>query len=155
MKAPVFTCFVLMIIAAGPSAAQDRVWIGHSYEEGAALIYGVPDSGDMTLSFDCATKSGTLAFVYAFEPANAVEGAKVDVLLQTGEVNLPVATTGARLEMDDIFILEGEVKFDAMTARLFTSDGVLRIQVGDDSETIPLEGAREAAQALLQTCAPS
>ncbi len=152
MKASLFAGFVLALLFIGPADAQERTWIGYSYEDGAALIYGVPDSGDMTLSFDCATNSDTLAFIYAFEPQNASDGMKVDVLLQAGDMAVTVATVGSRLEMDDIFVLEGELKFDARSAGIITSDGVLQISVGDKSEEIPLAGAREAAKSLREAC---
>ncbi|MEQ1944767.1 hypothetical protein ABMA32_20315 [Mesorhizobium sp. VNQ89] len=154
MKASFFAVLAMVVLPTD-LAAQERTSIGHSYEDGAALVYGVPDSRDMTLSFDCATNSDTLAFVYAFEPQNASDGMKVEVLLRSGDVAVPVATVGSRLEMDDIFVLEGELKFDSRTAGIITSAGFLQISVGEQSEGIPLAGSRAAATSLLDACIQS
>ncbi|MBL8580387.1 MAG: hypothetical protein JNK47_24595 [Mesorhizobium sp.] len=154
MKASFLAGFVVATLPVGLVSAQERTWIGQSYEEGAALIYGIPDSGDMTLSFDCARNSDTLTFIYAFEPGNASDRMQLEVRLQTADTAIPVATTGTRLEIDDLFVLEGELKLDEITG-LLKSRGVLRVFVENGSEEIPLDGAREAAKSLLETCTAS
>ncbi|MBX3580919.1 MAG: hypothetical protein KF810_03355 [Rhizobiaceae bacterium] len=146
-----FAAAALSLVVAS-AHAQDRVWIGDTYEEGASLIYGTPDTGDIALSFSCARGSGKVAFSYIFEPINPTEGARVEVTLEAGDIIMPVQTTGTRLEMDDIFVLEGQIPFDAQLVDLLTSQGALEVFVEDGSEEIPLEGARQAGRKLFETC---
>ncbi len=141
------------LVAGTAQAAENLGWHGGKGEHGASLFYGIPQSGHAPLSFSCAPGSDALAFVFPFEPAGAAEGVEVEVLLQAGDIEVPIATTGTRLEMDDLFILEGRTVLDARLADLITSRGTLIVFVEDGAEEFPLDGAREAAAALIETCA--
>lgn len=133
-------------------AEENLGWHGEKSEDGASLFYGIPQSGHAPLSFSCAQGSAELVFVFAFEPIDAVDGVQVEVRLQAGGIEVPIATTGARMEMDDGFILEGRTVLDARLTDLLTSRGTLSVFVEDGAEEYPLDGAREAAAALLETC---
>lgn len=133
-------------------AEENLGWHGQKDEHGASLFYGIPQTDHAPLSFSCAQGSDELTFAFAFAPINAVDGVKVEVLLEAGDISVPVATTGARIEMDDSFILEGRTVLDARLVDLLTSRGTLSVFVEDGSEEYPLDGAREAAAALVETC---
>jgi hypothetical protein len=132
------------------AAKENLGWHGQSGEDGALLFYGIPQTDHAPLSFSCAQGSDELAF--AFAPVNAVDGVKVEILLEAGDVSVPIATTGARIEMDGRFILEGRPMLDARLTDLLTSRGTLSVFVKDRAEEYPLDGAREAAAALIETC---
>lgn len=134
------------------SAEENLGWHGQKGGHGASLFYGIPQTDHAPLSFSCAQGSDELTFVFAFAPINAVDGVKVEVLLEAGDISVPIATTGARIEMDDSFILEGRTMLDARLTDLLTSRGTLSVFVEDGSEEYPLDGAREAAATLVETC---
>ncbi|RDE10417.1 hypothetical protein [Pelagibacterium lacus] len=134
------------------TAEENLGWHGQKGEGGASLFYGIPQSDYAPLFFSCAQGSDELAFVFVFAPIEAVDGVEVEVLLEAGDISVPIATTGARIEMDDSFILEGRTVLDARLADLLTSRGTLSVFVEDGAEDYPLDGAREAATALLETC---
>ncbi|WDR01928.1 hypothetical protein PSQ19_14665 [Devosia algicola] len=94
----------------------------------------------------------SLTFALAFAPINALNGVEVEVLLEAGDLAVPIATTGTRIEMDDSFILEGRIALDAKLTDLLTAGGTLSVFVEDGAEEFPLGGAREAATSLIQTC---
>lgn len=133
-------------------AEETLGWHGQKGEHGASLFYGIPQTDHASLSFSCAQGSNELTFTFAFAPINAVDGVAVEVLLEAGDISVPIATTGARIEMDDSFILEGRTALDARLTDLLTSRGTLSVLVEDGAEEYPLDGAREAAAALLETC---
>lgn len=54
--------------------------------------------------------------------------------------------------MDDLFILEGSATLDSRLTDLITSRGTLLAFVEDGAEEFPVDGAREAAATLLETC---
>lgn len=135
------------------SAEENLGWHGQKGEHGASLFYGIAQSDHAPLSFSCTQGSDELTFVFTFAPINAVDGVKVEVLLEAGDISVPIATTGARIEMDDSFILEGRTVLDARLTDLLTSHGTLSVFVEDGSEEYPLDGARKAAAALIETCA--
>jgi hypothetical protein len=137
----------------GVAAAEENLgWHGQKGEHGASLFYGIAQSDHAPLSFSCIQGSDELAFVFAFAPINAVDGVKVEVLLEAGDIAVPIATTGARIEMDDSFVLEGRTVLDARLTDLLTSRGMLSVFVEDGAEEYPLDGAQEAAAALIETC---
>ncbi|MCO5146094.1 MAG: hypothetical protein M9895_07930 [Aquamicrobium sp.] len=134
------------------TAEENLGWHGDKWERGASLFYGVPQTDHAPLSFACPEGGSELVFTFAFAPINAVDGVKVEVLLEAGDISVPIATTGARIEMDDSFILEGRTPLDARLIDLLGSDGMLSVFVEDGAEEYPLDGAREAAAALIETC---
>lgn len=137
----------------GAAAAEDLSWFTQPAENGGAvLIYGTPDSGYAPVSFRCDRPGDPLIVVIEHEPANAEDGVKVEVLLSAGDIEVPLATTGTRLLMDDLFILQGETPLDARLHDLLTSRGPLVLSIEDDRQDYPLYDAAEAVQALLEAC---
>ena len=134
------------------TAEENLGWHGQKSADGASLFYGIPRSDHAPLSFSCAQGNNELAFTFAFAPINAFDGVKVQVLLEAGDISVPIATTGARSEMDDSFILEGKTVLDTRLSNLLTSRGTLNVFVEDGAEEYPLDGAREAAASLIETC---
>lgn len=141
-----------LIMPLGAAAEENLGWHGDATGDGATLYYGIPQSGYGQLSFWCRAGSNTVTFTFAFEPVVADDGVEVTVLLQAGDIEVPIRTTGTRLLMDDQFVLEGQAVLDARLADLLTSRGTLLVFVEDGAEEYSLDGAREAAAPLLETC---
>ena len=141
-----------LMLPAGAMAQDNPGWHGTAYEGIATLFYGVPESDHAELSFSCEAGSGTATFVFAFAPILAVDGVEVLVTLEAGDVSLPIQTTGMLLEMDDQFLLEGQVPLDAQLTDLLGSEGVLSVFVEDGSAEYALDGALDAASDLFETC---
>lgn len=132
--------------------SEEARWEGRAHEDGATLSYGIPQSDYGPVSFSCTRNSGEVTFVLAHEPVNAREGVEVEVRLQAGDIELPIRTVGARLELDDTFILEGKTRLDERLIDILTSRGTLFVFVEDGAEEFPLDGAREAAVPLIERC---
>ena len=146
---------IAALVCFGPMPAlteENLGWHSQKTEHGASLFYGIPQTDHAPLSISCAQGSDELTFAFAFAPINAVDGVKVEVLLEAGDIAVPIAATGARIEMDDSFILEGKTVLDARLVDLLGSSSVLSVFVEDGSEEYPLGGAREAAAVLIETC---
>lgn len=141
-----------LMLPAGAMAQDNPGWHGTAYEGMATLFYGTPQSDHAELSFSCEAGSGTATFVFAFAPIQAVDGVEVVVTLEAGDISLPIQTTGLLLEMDDQFLLEGEVPLDDRLAELLGSEGVLSVFVEDGAAEYALDGALDAASDLFETC---
>lgn len=154
-----FVSFAILLLGPGVASAapaqEDLRWFGHADEYGASLIYGLPETSFAPVVFYCDAGSDALIASFEFEPVNAVDGVEVTVLLQAGDIEVPIETTGFRLEMDDLFILEGGTVLDHRLTDLLTSRGTLFVFIEDGAEEYPLDGAREAAAGLIETCRPS
>lgn len=133
-------------------AQQDLAWHGRAEAGGAALFYGIPDTDYGPLSFSCSRGGDGVTFTYIHEPIEAYDGVEVEVLLHAGDIEVPIRTFGWRPELDDAFVLEGKTELDDQLIDLLTSRGVLFVFVEDGAEEFPLDGAREAAIHLIETC---
>ncbi len=134
--------------------AEQTTWFGTRSEDGASLIYGTPNSGYGKIALSCVAGQDDLSFVYEHEPVGAKDGLKVEVLLSAADLEVAIPTTGTRLEMDDVFILEGQTKLDNRLRDLLTSAGSLTVTIQDGAAEYPLDGAASAARDLLEVCSP-
>lgn len=141
------------LLAPSIASADEVKWFVLPGEtEGAVLIYGTPDSGYAPLSFRCDGKAAALDVVIEHEPINAVNGVKVEAFFSAGDIEIAMATTGTRLDMDDLFILEGQTPLDERFQDLITSSGPLTMTIEDGAEEYPLEGVRDPAREFLKLC---
>lgn len=155
LSAAAIALLSLAAIELHPRAQAEQVtWFGSRNEDGASLAYGTPSSGYGKIVFSCQAGQDELMFTYEHEPINAVDGAEVDAVLAAGDVEIAIPTTGTRLEIDDVYLLEGQAKLDDALRKLLTAGGNLTITVEDGAAEYPLEGAAEAAKHLLQVCSP-
>jgi len=145
---------ILLSGIAASAWADNVVWFGNRHEDGASLVYGIPDSGYGRIVLSCEVGNDDLSFVYEHEPADARNGVKLDVILSAGDQEVSIPTTGTRLEIDDTFILEGRTKLDDRLVDLLTSPGTLTVTVEDGIADYPLDGAAEASRHLVEVCSP-
>ncbi len=142
-----------LLLAPSIASADEVTWFVLQEEaQGAVLIYGTPDSGYAPLSFRCDGKGGVLDVTIEHQPINATDGVKVETFFSAGDIEVRVATTGTRLEMDDLFILEGQTPLDKRFQDLVMSSGPLTMMIEDGSEEYPLEGARDPARKFFKLC---
>lgn len=141
------------LLASSAVLADEVKWFVLNEEaEGAVLIYGTPDSGYAPFSFRCDGKGGALDVTVEHEPVNATTGVKVETFFSAGDIEIQVATTGTRLEMDDLFILEGQTPLDKRFQDLITSSGPLTMTIEDGAEDYPLDGAGNPAREFFRLC---
>lgn len=143
---------VLLVSMASTAFGEEVIWFGDRNESGASLVYGTPNSGYGQIVFSCEPGQNELVFVYEHKPIDAKDGVKVDVNLSAGDIHVSIPTTGAQLEMDDLFILEGRTTLDERLQDLLTSRGTLIVTIEDGTAEYPLDGAAEAARRLIEAC---
>lgn len=142
-----------LLLAPSVASADEVKWFVLPGEtEGAVLIYGTPDSGYAPLSFRCDGKGGALDATIEHEPINATNGVKVETFFSAGDIEIQVATTGTRLDMDDLFILEGKTPLDKRFQDMITSSGPLTMTIEDGAEEYPLDGASDPAREFFKLC---
>ncbi|TWT13613.1 hypothetical protein [Reyranella sp. CPCC 100927] len=144
---------VAALSCARTASADERQWIGTANVGSVVLAYGTPDSDDMAISFSCdpATKALTVSVIV--EPADAKDGMRVDVVLASESGQVVLNATGERLAMDDSFMLHATTRLDPSLRRILTEGRTLTIRVPGSTDRIPLAGAREQAQKLIDACA--
>lgn len=154
---PVFVLFAAAILLPGVSFADDYKWIGQKTEDGASLLYAIPESDAVTIGFYCNTKTRRVTVSFEHEPTGAKDDVmvKINLALLGGDAkrSVTVQTARQRLELDDKFVLEGETTLSADLQRILTTEGTLVIAVEDGTQEIPLAGAKTEARHLLSACA--
>lgn len=140
------------LLPAGAMAEENMGWHGAAGPQGASLFYGIPQSDYAPVSFSCKPDGDGLTFVFAFIPSDSTDSAEVEVVLQAGDITVPIRTTGMHMDISRLFVLEGKTVLDDRLTDLLTSGGTLMVFVEDGAEEYPLEGAREAAAPLLESC---
>jgi len=145
---------VMLPCLAAPASADNVTWFGNRHEDGASLVYGIPDSGYGQIVLSCEAGDDDLTFVYEHQPNDPKDGVEVDVILSAGDLEISVPTTGSRLEIDDTFILEGQTKLDDKLRNILQASGTMIVTVEDGTAEYPLDGAADAARDLIEVCSP-
>lgn len=144
---------LIALVPGRPAVSEERLeWIGWSGEGGASLVYGIANSDHVILSLACQQGGGPVTLVYPHEPKGAEDGAFYSLDLRSGDRNLTIRTTGVRLEMDDLFILEGELQRKVDLVGLLNGGETLTVAFGQDVTQLPLAGASVAGSAFLELC---
>ena len=128
-------------LAAAPAFAQEGlVWIdGTTAEAGGALIYGLPESDHVVLSFHCDPASFALTIDFTPERALAPVDSAVTLTLTSngGKVVLPAARV--YLEMLDAEMVEATVEqLDAALVAILTTGEELAANAGGETMLLPI-----------------
>lgn len=154
LSASALSALVLMS-AHRPSAAEEELtWIGWVGEGAASLAYGLAESDYVLLSLACEKPGGPVLVYFPHEPEGARDGARYQLILETGSRAATIETTGRRMEMDDLFILEGELQSGEELKALLGGTESLKISVAEHVTELPLATVGEAAREFLAVCAP-
>jgi hypothetical protein len=157
MASRMFSISAILVALCGaaiaqPALAEEKLdWHGWSGEGSASLVYGVAESDHVLLSLSCEP-GGPISIVYPYEPNPAEDGGAYELTLKAGKLAAAVKTTGTRLEMDDLFILEGDLPKGTNLVGLLTGGKSLAVAVGPDVTELPLAGAAIAGSALFEIC---
>lgn len=133
-------------------AEEDLDWQAWSGEGAAQLVYGVAESDFVLLSFACDSAQGPIVVTFPYEPNGAREGASYQLVLEAGSRTLTVETVGTRLQMDDLFILEGKLARGADLQGLLGQGGMLKVRFGTDVTELPLKSAQKPSKNFFATC---
>ena len=156
MRALFLFLFVPFIFIAGSAAASDYKWIGQITEDGASLMYAIPESDGVLLDFHCDRKTKLIVVNFEHEPKEAKDGMQVAVRFSVRglEANtaISIQMKGERLELDDKFLFQGETRMTSQLRRILAEGGTLLVTVANRAAEIPLKGVALAARQLLASC---
>ena len=146
---------VLSLIAAltASAMAQERQWIFDSSEDDAYLIFGVPETDDVGISFWCGRRSGEIrVFIPEADPAMKPE-TDVSFSVSAGGRTFKFDGKTAANEMSDTTSIEAAVPVtDPLFAALQKTDR-FKVVTGAVEHTYPLIDADVAG--LVELCRSS
>jgi len=146
---------ILLAVHSPANAADEYKWIGQVTEEGASLSYAIPESDAIKIDFHCERKTRKIVVSFEHEPKTAKDGVRLATRLsvrgrEAGTLDLVM--TGQRLEFDDKFLLQGEIRMGPQLRRILAEGGTLVVEVDGQMEEIPLKSVAQAARQLLASC---
>lgn len=130
--------------------AQEREWQLDAQDEDAYLVFGVPSTADIGISFWCKIGEKTVnVFAPVPETVKSV-GAKVSILIADHEYHLkPKFNTD-----QNTATLEAELKPSAEILTAMTSAERISLKIADHNSVFPTEGANFTEFNKLCTTSP-
>jgi hypothetical protein len=145
-----------LLILAKPAHADEYKWMGQVTEDGARLVYGIPNSDGIQLDFHCERKTRKIVVVFFHEPKQAANEMRRTIRLTVSGRDAGVAAdilaVGRRDELDDRFVFQGETRMSPQLRRILSEGGTLRVAVGSDNVEIPLKGIAKETRQLFASC---
>jgi hypothetical protein len=144
----------LAFLVASAAAEDQPRWFSFAADGATALIYGVPDSDDIALTFRCEKDKPGMTISLHHDPIKARDGDTLAVLLDAGGAKVSLSGVG-RLEQNyGTLEMELRTPFDDTMRRILTAKGAMTITIEGRAQTIPMGGAAEPAATLIAACGP-
>jgi hypothetical protein len=141
----------LLLLAAPASAANKQSWGYLKAGDERLLVYGVPESDIITLSFICQPKQKTVEVVTTVLPRNTKKGRDGTVRLTNGTASLEYAgKTGGDAEHGVHFAAPTPI--DAKLFDLLERGTAVRIEALGASDSVRLSGIRKPLAEMRQAC---
>lgn len=136
-----------------PTTDNGYQWISSDAADGniASLLYGVPGTDDLLISFICERSTRTLVVGYFHEPLGARNGLRVNIELSSQNGKVLLSAIGQRLMMNDEFRLEARTNGLAI-GKVLAGGRSLSIRVQKSVIRIPLLGAESGITELITAC---
>lgn len=154
MRTPTARHFALMLlcslVAPHAALAQEREWILDAADEDAFLVFGVPETDDVGVSFWCKIGSGKVKLFFPEGSASLTPNTESQFSLTiSGKDHTFKGTTSAN-DMTGATSIETELPVDDPVFALLQSADRFAAHVGDHSTTYPLADA--GFDNLLRLC---
>lgn len=141
--------------ATGVRADDERVWMGADYDGGATLVYGVPETDDAPIAFNCELPARDLVLNLSLGEAFEPRSGEVPVKISAGSAKESVALAGQVQYYEEIgdTVLEARGHLTPPLAAMLAKGKTLTVLVGAQKRTFPLKGAAEGMKQLSAACA--
>jgi hypothetical protein len=142
-----------LALAIPPALAQEREWSLDSSEDEAFMIFGVPESDDVGISFWCSLRSGEVRIFVpeASEKLGANKIVNFDVFV--GNQSFGISGNTLPNEEAGTMSIEGIVPVAHPLFAALKSAGHFSVKVESDAQSFPLAGAD--IDTLLNACGKS
>jgi hypothetical protein len=138
-------------LALQPAHAQEREWSFDTGGEDAYLVFGVPETDDVGVSFWCAVGTGEIRIFLPQADGSVPAGQKVMLEVTAARDHFNLEGETASNEEARTTSAEAHVEStDKMFADLLSADR-FKVKIGKEESVCPLEGAD--FESLLRVCA--
>ncbi len=140
-----FALGLALQLCAASSFAQEREWVLDAAEEDVYLLFGVPNTTDVGVSFWCKISTGKIS-LFAPAPANQSKLRKVtlEVGKATFDLNATLSEESRQVSLEAKLLPQDKILAELQTAERFS------LTVGKHKSIYPLSGADFSG--LLKFC---
>jgi hypothetical protein len=149
MRRLFLTCFAVVMLSV-PSFAQEREWQLDATDQDAFLVFGVPQSDDVGVSFWCKLGSKKLKVMAPVIKGRVKNNANIPVIVQVGGKDFALTgrtAIGAKGNEDSV---EAETQTKGPLIEALQANDRFSVKVGGHQATYPLLDAD--LPALLKLC---
>jgi len=138
MRPRLLIMLAALVLGSAPSFAQERIWTLDQTDAEVYLVFGVPETDDVGVSFWCTQQSGIVRLYFPESDPTLKPGAEVDFKLEVAGKTYPLNGKTAFNEESTGTSLEAELKTtDPMFAALQTANH-FAVKAGSTSHVFPL-----------------
>jgi hypothetical protein len=143
---------LVALLATAASAAEKQSWGFVTSGDEVLLVYGVPESEAVTLSFICAPKRKRITVVTTVLPDNAQAGRAVTIRLVNGATTLDYPGKTGRDSAEDGVHASAEIAIDPRLYDLLAKGKSVRVEVAGARDTVPLAGVQRPLARMRAAC---
>ncbi len=127
-----------LVLGSAPSLAQERIWTLDQTDAEVYLVFGVPETDDVGVSFWCNLQSGIVKLYFPQSDPKLKPGVEINFKLEVAGKTYPLKGKTAFNEESTGTSLEAELKTtDPMFAALQEAN-YFAVKVGSSSHVFPL-----------------
>ena len=131
--------------------AQEREWTLNSSDKEAFLVFGVPDTDDVGLSFWCEIGTNKVSLFVNNSPAQLKENQIVTMAVAVDDKKFSVKAKAAIDKNSGLPSLEGKISITDPLLKTAPNGNTLKVTIAGHINTYPLIDADFTG--LLRTCA--
>lgn len=115
--------------------------------------WGTPDTDHVELVLRCTAGSDLVEFTYLASMPGAPDGLVTEVVISGAQGAYSLVATGSRLDLDDLFVLQGGLNFDATLSAILLEEGRFIVSVeGEPDRVYATAGAEKQFAAIIKAC---
>ncbi len=146
----IFALFALLATYS-TSFAQEREWTLNTSDKEAFLVFGVPDTDDVGLSFWCEIGTNKFSVFINNIAGQLKEGQRADLAIEIGNQKFSVKTKAAVDKLGLSKSLEGQIPSNSPILKAAENGSSLKTTILNHTNTYPLIDADFTG--LMRTCA--
>lgn len=139
-----------LLLFAGTATAQERQWTLDASDQDAYLIFGVPESDDVGLSFWCPIRKGVVHVFIPEAVGTLPADKKVDVTMETGGQSVTLEGTTEVNEDAGVSSVEVQIPAEHAFLTALRASDRLKVTVAKEETVFPLFEAD--LEGLLSLC---
>jgi hypothetical protein len=143
--------FLALFATASTSLAQEREWTLTASDKEAFLVFGVPDTDDVGMSFWCEIGTNKFSIFVNNIAGQLKDGQRAEMAIEIDDHKFSVKAKAAVEKSGRSKSLEGQIPSNSPILRAAENGSSLKIKILGQANTYPMIDADFSG--LLRTCA--